>query len=411
MTILLSAPFNSYADNSTKFKAKQIKNDPGMIWAEREAVDILTARQLAETDLLHKIQVSITVSTSAKQEEQIVGNSAKMTEDFTRQHESYSHLYLKGLDYIEIKQNKTYTVIAYISREALNESFNIQKNKIRSFTTASIAHAKYGRVGEALKNAYWGYLLSMTYPDSIHLNVTDGDATTNPQITLRNMIQQILSDIDLRFKQSYIDAGLLIVELGFTYNTMPISDLDFSYYSGMGMEYSPVIKGKAVIPLHDHPSEQSYPLTISLEYAYDSDMIDGSEIKQLFNTFHQNTFDNRKTVTLNLGEGSAMSSSNSNDMTKPNDTPEAIRALIEQRNWDQFSEMLEQYVSLGELRYGKRSDFSIAEGCFVAVIDQPNVKDLLSFDGKSYRSLRTNQKLLSPAERYKGCVQIWLREE
>jgi|GEM_PF-3392969 len=80
LTILLCTPNISLADNAAKLKAKQIKNDPTMIWAEREGADVIIARQLAETDLLHKIQVSITVSTSAKQEETIVGNNAEYTD-------------------------------------------------------------------------------------------------------------------------------------------------------------------------------------------------------------------------------------------------------------------------------------------------------------------------------------------
>lgn len=214
-------------------------------------------------------------------------------------------MYLKGLDYIEIKQKKSFKILAYISRQALAESFDVQKNKIRSFALASLVHSSEGRIGEALRNAYWGYLLSTTYPDSIHLNITDSFTSTNPQITMRNSIQQILSDINVHFKESYIDGGLLIVELLFSYRGGTITDLDISYYSGMGMEYSPVVNGKAVIPLHDQPSEQSYPLTISLEYAYASDMTDGSEIKELYDNFQQNTFDNRKTIMLNLGESSA----------------------------------------------------------------------------------------------------------
>ena len=55
LSFLIIIPRTVAADNGSKFQSKQIKNNPAMIWAEREAADIATARQLAETDLLQKM--------------------------------------------------------------------------------------------------------------------------------------------------------------------------------------------------------------------------------------------------------------------------------------------------------------------------------------------------------------------
>jgi len=226
---------------------------------------------------------------------------------------------------------------------------------------------------------------------------------------MQNLLNQILSDIKVSFIQSYIDGGLLILELEFNYNHRPINDLDFSYYSGMGMEYSPVVSGRAVIPLHDAPASNSYPLTISLEYAYAGDMTAGSEIAELHETFQRSTYNNRKTVIVRLADFDVRSKTDVYSL--PIDlSPSPFVVLSRQTSWSDFKDILEQYVRLSELRYGKKSDFENPNGCYIAIIEKQIVKDVLSVNGNSYLSLKTYETLNNPADKYKGCVQVWMKE-
>ena len=159
-----------YSQNSDIFKIDEIKSNSSYIWGEGETEEKNEAQQIAEKDLLSKIQVFINITAFSEKGERETQEGTTFVDDFQKKYSSFTGLYLKGLERIAIKEKKTWYVFTYIHRDFLKESFNLRKEKIKSFTFAGQKAAERGQISEALRNFYWGYLLALSYPDTINFS-------------------------------------------------------------------------------------------------------------------------------------------------------------------------------------------------------------------------------------------------
>jgi hypothetical protein len=422
----------------------RIKSDPDMVWAEREANEFDEATRLAEKELIRKIQVSITVSSETEKCETGGSLSSVVNEQFIDRHQTFASLYLKGLDHIESRSGKHCTVLAFIHRDSLAQSFELRKHKIRGFVNGGMAEAGKGHPGEALRNLYWGYLLALTYPDTIHLGLTADEGGLNAQVLLYNLLTNYLDQIRVAADDCYMDGQTAVAPLHFVWGETPVDGLNFTYYSGLGMEYALVVNGRTDIPLYDQPVSPSRKLVISIEYEYAPLLNTDPEIAALHEMFAERTFTNYRSIDLHfpwLVKGAVVSEKTPEEKvtdlpppaisppfpkegqrgfsqsTYQDSTPdletrqrtEAIDVLRDCKETSQFLDLLDQYDKLGILSFGRKNDFQDGKGCYVAVINENRVEELLFYDGSVYRNLKDDSTFTDLAAAFKGKKQLWIK--
>jgi hypothetical protein len=64
---------------------------------------------------------------------------------------------------------------------------------------------------------------------------------------------------------------------------------------------------------------------------------------------------------------------------------------------------------LGILSFGRKNDFQDGKGCYVAVINENRVEELLFYDGSVYRNLKDDSTFTDLAAAFKGKKQLWIK--
>ena len=421
-----------YSQNSDVFKIDKIKSDNLYIWGEGEAEDRNDAQKIAESDLLSKIQISINVATFSEQKERETQEGITFVDDFQKKHKSFTGMYLKGLDRIVTRTKKQWYVLTFIHIDDLKESFQLRKEKIRSYVVSGENSACQGRIGDALRNYYWGYLLALTYPDTIiFLSIKDKESNS-PQVAITSMIKELIDEIDIVADICYQDGQIVMAPLNFQYKEIPIKNLTFSYYSGMGTDYGLVEEGHTEIPLYDKPSSSTRKLTLKIEYVYENEMTTDQEVLNLYDIFKENKFSALKSINISFPWIKSIPkpvarkkvSTNIEALTKtepfkiPNNIEvykiitktEAIDVLKKRTEIRDFLDVLAQYKKLGIIDFGRRSDFGNGKDCFVAIADENSVVEILYYNGDTFVNTTTNDTFLDLAQQFKGKRQIWIKE-
>jgi len=387
-----------------------IKSNQDYVWGEAEGQDRGIVRRTADEDLITKIQVSIFVSDSLVIEE----SSAVYREEYKSLYTSFTNLYLKGLERIEHRKkhrwlgkgSDDWLILSYIHRDSLANSFKLRQAKLRGYVITGLSAADASRMGEALRNLYWGFLLSQTYPET--LSVGSG-IPSYPQVAIPNLINSILEDLQIEVEESYIDGDAVIAPLEFILRGKPVSEAYFSYYSGIGTEYAIVERGYVDLPIYDQPTSPTRKLTLAIEYKYTSEMSSDEEIAALYTIFGgKSVVNNLKSVELYFPW---LVSEPEPPAPFPEPSTEALEALNERRtDLRDFLELLDQYKKLGFLNYGRRSEMGDLQNCYVAIADESKVVDILFYDGQRYVGLNSRKSYSDLSPHFKGKRAIWIRE-
>ncbi len=440
--LAITIAFVSCSTANPQLMPERIKSNSSLIWGEGEDAAKAKAKELAETDLLHKIQVSITVTTTGSQEEIGGTEQSVLSERFSLEHHSVSSLYLKNLNYKETQKDGVWNIIAYISKQSLAESFEMRKNKLRTYAEAARTAIDEGRLNDALRSLYWGYLLARTYPDTIDLDLGNGDKSKDPQVVFANYINHVMGSLKIIADDCCIVNQEIIAPLRVTYNDKPVQGLIFSYYDGMHTSFGRVIEGRDRLVLYDKPfvSDRRIPLTV--EYAHANEMANDPEIQNLYNCFRSNAFNSLKIVDLHFPWVQDLGLPDSAQQKMPEyavekdlivedemeqtavaipepkpeqpaaelRVPEFVKVLYRHCEFVEFMDFVNQYMKLGVLDCGNRSDFGNGEGCFVAIADEENVVEMLYFNGNNYRSVMSGTEYAELSGEFSGKRQVWIKE-
>ena len=419
-----------YAEDSDDYRINRIKSDPNYLWASGEAESLEDAKRIAEKDLLGKIQVSITVSSEIEKRESGEGENSSIDGKFIEKFQSYSSMYLKGLENIQTRIGKSWSVLTFIHRDSLANSFELRKHKIRSLFATALNEAEAGRMGEALRNLYWSYLLASTYPDTIHLPQTLGNDGFNAQVAIRNQITKCIDDIEIVAEECYRDGSVIVAPLVFSHENKPVNGLSFTYYGGLeSTEYALVLNGRADIPLYDEPVDPKRTLVLTFEYAYENEMNADIEIAELYRMFPTKNVAAYKSVELSFPwmirddfiRTARQTSTMETTATQhsPQSQPElverqhceAVRVLDSCRETIRFLDVLDQYQKLGVLDFGRRGDFGNGRDCYIAIFDEKIVENILYYDGNHYQSLKNDRTYLTLSDNFRGKRQVWIKEQ
>ncbi len=428
LTIFLSvSQLPLFARDDTHSRVESLRQNPRYISASGESADLESARHSAEKALVSQIQIAIGVTSSYNSNAVETNDDLKLTTEFVTRHQSYAGMLFKGLGYIENQNKQNWSVFAYIHRDSLAASYAYQKSKIIALTSAGLESVKRGSLNDGLRNLHQAWLLSHFYPDAIDFSALQLHLPSNPKVATAELIDGYLARLEISASDCYRDDPLVIAPLKLTLDGIPVKDMTISYYGGHGMEYARVLNGKADLPLSFQPISSQQRMLITVEYIFETELKSDPELAGLYEMFGTGDFPNLKTVTLRfpwimpapaepmpIQPTATMATIGAIQSTKsPDPIPslsEPLANLWSLHSTPEFLEMLVQYSKLGQLCYGRKTDFGDGIGCHVAVFDDDEVIVFLLFDGVQYRTLDDRGIYTDLSGEFRGRRQVWIKE-
>ena len=129
VVLLIASVINVAAQTSYIDCANLVTNNPLYIYGEGQDRDLENARMLSVSDLLDKIQISIFSITTFREREEITIEDTTYESDFEQQYKSFTGLTLQGINRCTGGSSKSWKILSYISRESLDNSFEIESSK------------------------------------------------------------------------------------------------------------------------------------------------------------------------------------------------------------------------------------------------------------------------------------------
>ncbi|MCF8365580.1 MAG: hypothetical protein K9H16_07355, partial [Bacteroidales bacterium] len=209
---------------------------------------------------------------------------------------TYSNVSLESAKSILLSDRKgRYEVMRYISLRDMELVFENRKTKIIDFVKAGINAENDMRIGDALKNYYWGLLLLQSHNNRDHITYNFTDNETRLLMTaLPEKINNVLTDLDFDVKntewkpQEKYKAFYLQV----SYNGMPVDNLDFIFWTGRGYSNPVSVRsGLGLAEFFDVPAEQPEKLKLMVEYAYENKSNYDLEVNAVFHNMKLPYFD------------------------------------------------------------------------------------------------------------------------
>lgn len=263
--------------------------------ASGEAPTLEQARQQALKYLTNSIQTFI----QTRFESRITENKGTITEDFTNsQTTTYSGIILKNVAYTETHNKKGWVVTARVSKADVQKAFDQRQYAIRSLVNIANVAERSGDFATALRNYFWAYVLTFSYPDTIQISIsnTTGDAATLIPAHLNAIFKGMTATVE----KSFVDGDDFIAIVKLTCGNLPVTNLQVSYYDGTEQNWCEVINERVTFVLRGEFSDQSTVLRPQIEYRYVSDMEQNPEVNQIYQFLKLPEFDNSFPVMLDL---------------------------------------------------------------------------------------------------------------
>lgn len=262
-----------------------------------ENKDLETARRQATNTLLNQIQV--TVSSILKS--RTIEDSKSINEFSELTQESVSFLDLPNLQEKVIKTKNGYKVYKFIERSEVDRFFELRKGKIKEYMKFAKQHELQLDVFSALRNYYYAFLLSKSYPDTIIYVLPDMESPINyPAVGIHNKINQILNDVNISIDGCEASNELLLLYMFATFKGQPIKKLAVTYYNGLGNELTYAENGKLTVVLYQNPVSTSMPFSANIIYFADADLENEPGLLQLHKYYQSHIFDNSKLINIDL---------------------------------------------------------------------------------------------------------------
>lgn len=244
---------------------ESVKNDPSFLYGEGFGVTVAEADQAALSDLISKISLQISSKTTQESSESVVNGNLTSKESFDMIMNTYSQATLTNTERLIIMNEPDAHVGRWIKKSEIERIFENRKARIQSMVEAAIRAESKGKVDDALRNYYWGLLLtrSLQYPNEAFYSNEDGQKFLL-MTWIPERMNAVFDEIDVRtIKKS--DNG--DVELSFKYKGIPINSIDYTYYDGR--DWSNIYSARDGIgPLEMVPGDVRDTYQLKFEYEY-----------------------------------------------------------------------------------------------------------------------------------------------
>lgn len=216
---------------------------------------------------------------------------------------TYSNVSLVSAKSVLISDRKgKYEVMRYISLRDMEQVYANRKSKIIDFVQAGIKAESNLRIGDALKNYYWGLLLLQSHKDRDALTYDfPDDGSRLLMSALPERINNVFTHLDFEVKNTEWRPSekYKAFFLQVTYNGKPVDNLDFAFWTGRGYSNTVSVRsGLALTEFYDVVSDQPDKIKLTVEYAYENKSGYDLEVNAVFQNMRLPYFDRSEFVLL-----------------------------------------------------------------------------------------------------------------
>ena len=216
---------------------------------------------------------------------------------------TYSNVSLISAKSVLISDRKgKYEVMRYISLRDMEQVYANRKNKIIDFVQAGIKAESNLRIGDALKNYYWGLLLLQSHKDRDAITCDFPDIGNRLLMSaLPELINNVFTYLDFEVKNTEWrpTEKYKAFYLQITYNGKPVDNLDFTFWTGRGYSNPVSVRsGLGLTEFYDMVADQPDKIKLAVEYAYENKSSYDLEVNAVFQNMRLPYFDRSEFVLL-----------------------------------------------------------------------------------------------------------------
>ena len=234
----------------------------------------------AMANLMSKISVQVSSDIEINEQQVNTAEGIDATSVVESVVKTYTAGTLKNTQSIIVTPAPKAYVVRYIKKTEIERVFKAREELIYDYLRGAKEAEKVYRIADALRYYYWAscLLMSMQHPQEIRYMI-DGEMHL-----LASWIPEQIRGILSRLKAEVTKIEDLEVSLLFTYMGQPVTNLDFCYWDGMNYSnLCSVNNGVSLIEMR--PGADTGKLKLQYEYAFESQMQQVPELKQLMQIF------------------------------------------------------------------------------------------------------------------------------
>ncbi|MDD2633861.1 MAG: LPP20 family lipoprotein [Bacteroidales bacterium] len=214
---------------------------------------------------------------------------------------TYSNVSLISAKSVLISDRKgKYEVMRYISLREMEQVYANRKNKIIDFVQAGIKAENDLRIGDALKNYYWGLLLLQSHKDRDAISCDFPDIGNRLLMSaLPELINNVFTYLNFEVKNTEWrpTEKYKAFYLQITYNGKPVDNLDFTFWTGRGYSNPVSVRsGLGLTEFYDMVADQPDKIKLAVEYAYENKSSYDLEVNAVFQNMRLPYFDRSEFV-------------------------------------------------------------------------------------------------------------------
>jgi len=272
----MAAMAQDVTEEVNRIKADRDTYLHGEGYGETEA----NADKEAMANLMSKISVQVSSDIEINEQQVNTAEGIDATSVVESVVKTYTAGTLKNTQSIIVTPAPKAYVVRYIKKTEIERVFKAREELIYDYLRGAKEAEKVYRIADALRYYYWAscLLMSMQHPQEIRYMI-DGEMHL-----LASWIPEQIRGILSRLKAEVTKIEDLEVSLLFTYMGQPVTNLDFCYWDGMNYSnLCSVNNGVSLIEMR--PGADTGKLKLQYEYAFESQMQQVPELKQLMQIF------------------------------------------------------------------------------------------------------------------------------
>ncbi len=236
-------------------------------WGKAEAVSAQEAKTTAVRNLINSVVTYIFNENTDFKSETATGDKSGFESASNVYIKTFSQLRIRNLNYIEEKNERLYSALAYVLKSDFSESLSELENEIGlEYRSIRKREEKEGSL-QTMNDLYLLYLKTFFSPTPVPLKDTTGiTLLPNLALEIKNNITSLLSGIQLKDVKAEKRSGEnAVFEIRFSYGTPGSKPADIYFTSSQpGSAEIPLSGGKASFFYDGLPSDAVENMKISL---------------------------------------------------------------------------------------------------------------------------------------------------